>query len=111
MIDGTIHASADLHIDGRVEGDIRCAELIQGEGGVIAGQIEAESVRIAGHVHGGIRAGQLIVEATAHIRGDICYDSVAIAPGAHVDGRFSQRDGGEAGAELKLITNEAGVVA
>ncbi|MGE4429208.1 MAG: polymer-forming cytoskeletal protein [Sphingobium sp.] len=111
VITGNISAAADLHIDGRVEGDIICAELIQGQSGVIAGQIEADSVRIAGQVNGGIQAGQLMIEATAHICGDVCYDSISVAPGAHVDGRFSHREGGQADAGLKLITNEAGVTA
>lgn len=111
VIDGNIRAEADLHIDGRIEGDISCAELVQGQDSVIAGRIEAASARIAGQVDGSIRADQLVIEASARICGDICYDSISIAPGAHVDGRFTHRDGDEAGAGLKLITNETGVSA
>ena len=31
-ITGDVKASADLHIDGRIEGDIICQALVQGEG-------------------------------------------------------------------------------
>lgn len=106
VIDGNIRAGADLHIDGRIEGDIVCAGLVQGPESVIVGRIEAASVRLAGKVEGGIEAGELVVEASARLCGDISYDSISIAPGAHVDGRFACRNGQSGGPELKLIGTE-----
>ena len=47
-IKGDIQASADLHIDGRVEGDIACAALVQGESSEIVGAVSADSARLAG---------------------------------------------------------------
>lgn len=46
VITGNISASADLHVDGRVDGDVTCAALVQGAQGIIAGAIIAESARI-----------------------------------------------------------------
>jgi len=106
VIRGDIVATADLHVDGRVEGDIHCAGLVQGKGSSIAGRIEAKSVRLAGRVDGGIEAGELVIEASARIFGDISYDSISIAPGAHVDGRFTCRIAQDGAPEIKLIGSE-----
>ena len=45
-ITGDIQASADLHIDGSVEGDIACSSLVQGEASTVKGAIKAESARL-----------------------------------------------------------------
>ncbi|MGD9811557.1 MAG: polymer-forming cytoskeletal protein [Sphingobium sp.] len=105
-ITGDIKASADLHIDGRVEGDIVCAALVQGVESHIKGRIEARSVRLAGHVEGSIDATDLVIEESARIVGDISYDSIAVSPGAHVDGRFAHKGGVQTGADLKLVQNQ-----
>ena len=36
-ITGDLKATADLHVDGRIDGDIDCAVLVQGEAGEING--------------------------------------------------------------------------
>ena len=96
-IKGDVSASADLHVDGRVEGDISCAALVQGETSMIEGSIEAENARLAGRVTGSIHARELVVLRTARIEGDVHYDALTIEQGAHVDGRFSHRVPGQAG--------------
>ena len=90
-IRGDIAASADLHIDGRVEGDIACASLVQGETSEIVGSVSAEAARLAGTVHGAITARELVILRTARIHGDVHYDALTIEQGAQVDGRFSPR--------------------
>ena len=106
VIKGDIHASADLHVDGRVEGDIACASLVQGEGGHVEGAIRAESARLAGTVTGSISARELVVLRTARVNGDVHYDALTIEQGAEVEGRFAHRapqqratDKPEAGAD------------
>jgi cytoskeletal protein CcmA (bactofilin family) len=90
-IKGDVSASADLHVDGKVEGDITCASLIQGETSVIIGGITAESARLSGTVHGSITTRELVVLKTARIHGDVHYDALTIEQGAQVDGRLSPR--------------------
>lgn len=91
-IKGDIQASADLHIDGSVEGDIACASLVQGETSTITGAVKAESARFAGTVNGSITARELVILKTAKINGDVFYDALTIEQGAQVDGRFAHRD-------------------
>lgn len=90
-IKGDLRASADLHIDGQVDGDIACAGLVQGEQSVIAGTITADSARLAGTVRGAIHAGALVVLKSARIEGDVSYDTLTIEQGARVDGRLTPR--------------------
>jgi len=89
MIRGNIEASADLHVDGTVEGDIACASLVQGQGSLIQGAITAESARLAGTVKGTVVARELVILKSARIEGDVQYDALTIEHGATVDGRFA----------------------
>lgn len=88
-ITGNVAATADLHIDGTVDGDITCASLVQGEASSISGAVVAESARMAGKVTGSIRARELVILKTARIEGDVHYDALTIEQGAQVDGRFA----------------------
>jgi cytoskeletal protein CcmA (bactofilin family) len=102
-IKGDLVASADLHIDGRVEGDVTCASLVQGETGEIVGSVKAESARLAGTLRGTISARELVVLKTAKIHGDVHYDALTIEQGAQVDGRFAPRVAVVTGEEPKLM--------
>ena len=93
-ITGDVKASADLHIDGRIEGDIVCQALVQGEGSEIVGAICAQSARLAGIVRGSIDAGHLTILKSARIHGDVSYDALTIEQGAEVQGRFAHRSAG-----------------
>lgn len=88
-IKGDVSASADLHVDGRIEGDIKCSSMVQGEGSVISGAITAESARMSGTVTGSITAKELVILKSAKIDGDVHYDALTIEQGAQVDGRFA----------------------
>lgn len=90
-VKGDLSATADLHIDGTVEGDITCASLVQGEKSTVTGAIKAQNARLSGTVHGSIEAGELIILKTARIHGDVSYDALTIEQGAQVDGRFAHR--------------------
>ena len=94
-IKGDLSASADLHIDGRVEGDVLCTALVQGESSEIIGAVKAETARLAGTLRGTIIARDLVVLKTARIFGDVHYDALTIEQGAQVDGRFAPRAVGE----------------
>lgn len=103
-IKGDISASADLHIDGRVEGDIACASLVQGESSEIAGNVRAETARLSGTVRGSIHARDLVVLKSARIHGDVHYDKLTIEQGAQVEGRFAPREGADGAGEGTLLT-------
>jgi cytoskeletal protein CcmA (bactofilin family) len=101
-ITGNISGNGDIHLDGAVDGDIRCRSLILGNSGRVRGNIEAEKATIAGAVEGTVGASTLTVEKSARITGDLAYESVSIETGAQVDGRVSHRHSTETG--LKLVS-------
>jgi cytoskeletal protein CcmA (bactofilin family) len=111
-IRGDIAATADLHVDGKVDGDITCAALVQGESSEITGSVSAETARLSGLIRGTITARELVILKTARIEGDVHYDALTIEQGARVDGRLTPRapvkiaaDGAE--AHLSLASSQS----
>ncbi|MCR5871789.1 MULTISPECIES: polymer-forming cytoskeletal protein [unclassified Sphingomonas] len=88
VITGSIKASSELHIEGRVEGDVDCGTLAQGAESQIFGSVTAETARLAGAIEGTVRAKLLTVERTARITGDVEYENITIENGGHIDGRL-----------------------
>ncbi|MCG2842800.1 polymer-forming cytoskeletal protein [Sandaracinobacter sp. RS1-74] len=88
-VKGNIAAEVDLHLDGRVEGDVACATLVQGPGSVIKGAVIAQTARLSGTVEGSIAVKELVVLASARISGDVSYETLTIEQGGQVDGRLS----------------------
>lgn len=101
-IKGDVSASADLHIDGRVEGDVSCTSLVQGEASEIIGAIQAETARLSGTVRGTIAVRELVVLKSARIHGDVHYDALTIEQGAQVDGRFAPRAADDASSVVPI---------
>lgn len=105
-ITGNIEASVDLHLEGKVTGDVRCATLILGEDAVIRGNVYARSIRASGTIEGSLEARDLAVEATARLSGDITYSRMRVANGAIVDGKMIHRaseEGEGEGHGLRLV--------
>lgn len=102
VISGDVTTSAQLHVDGRIDGSVRCQQLFQGASGIVAGDIVTEEARIAGKVEGTVSGKTVLLEASAAVSGDISYETISIAAGARVDGRLSRRD--SAASELLIAT-------
>jgi len=106
---GDIVATAEIHFDSKIEGDISCSGLVQGEPSEITGGVTADTARLAGQVHGTINVRELIILRTARIRGDVHYETLTIEQGAQVDGRLSPLDAQmpqnltEEGVEARLV--------
>ena len=90
-INGDLTAKVDLHLDGKIDGNIHCAGLVQGEASQVTGAVVAQSARVAGTVKGSITAETLIILKTARIEGDVTYGTLTIEEGAQVDGKFTSR--------------------
>ena len=91
IISGDLATDAQLHVDGRIDGNVRCAQLIQGGDGIISGNILADEARLAGTVEGTVSAATIAIEASARILGDIAYDTISIDAGARIEGRLGRR--------------------
>ena len=99
-VTGDIATESELHLDGKVVGDVACGALTQGESGEVRGNIRAGEARLAGLVDGTVEAGTLALEASARVTGDILYESLSVAAGAEVEGRFKRRRGAADGSAV-----------
>ena len=109
LVTGNIEAEVDLHIEGRVVGDVRCATLILGERSSVTGSVYAERVRVAGTVEGSIETIELAIEAMARVNGDVTYSRLRIANGGIVQGSMTHKPLAEDPADaarLKLVEVE-----
>ena len=97
---GDLNSKGEIHIDGAIEGDIRCQVLVIGQTGSVTGQIISDTVRVHGTLTGQIRARSVFLAATARVVGDIAHESLAIEPGAYLEGHFGRMDKQEPVAAL-----------
>lgn len=105
LVTGNIEAEVDLHIEGRVVGDVRCATLILGERSSVVGSIYASRVRVSGTVEGAIETTDLAIESAARVKGDVTYSRLRIANGGIVEGTMKHvpGEGAADGGKLKLV--------
>lgn len=85
-VTGDLVSSGEIQIDGRVEGDIKCASLIIGISGAVTGEVSAQTVRMHGSVSGQVIAKSVFLASTARMIGDVTHESLAIEPGAFLEG-------------------------
>jgi cytoskeletal protein CcmA (bactofilin family) len=90
-VTGDIATPGQLHVDGKVIGDVTCGSLSQGESGSIIGNINADDAKLSGLIDGAVSAGTLLLETSSRITGDVLYETLTVATGAQVDGRFKRR--------------------
>lgn len=86
-VNGDIIGNATLHVDGHVEGDISCEELVIGNKGVVEGSVVVKSLQLYGTLTGKAVAEKIFIAKTAKLIGDATHVSIAIEPGAYIDGR------------------------
>lgn len=91
LVTGNIEAEVDLHIDGRVQGDVRCATLILGERGSVVGNVFAGRIRVSGIIEGGIETTDLAIESTACVTGDVTYSRLRVASGGILAGNMTHK--------------------
>ncbi len=102
LVTGNIEAEVDLHIEGRVQGDVRCATLILGETSSVVGKIFAERVRVSGTVEGAINTTDLAIESSARVKGEVTYSRLRIGNGGIVEGTMTHKPLEES-TGLKLV--------
>lgn len=86
-IKGNILGGDVIHIDGRLEGNIVCEELIIGVKGQVIGQVKAKSLSLYGALQGTAESESIFIAGSAHLTGDALHHTIAIEPGAYIEGR------------------------
>ena len=91
-IEGDIHFTGGLHIDGLIKGNIIAGEgsasvLTVSEHGSIEGNVQVPTVILNGTVTGDVRSEERIeLAANAQVKGDVYYNLIEMAMGAAVNG-------------------------
>jgi len=86
-ITGNVTSKGEIHLDGRVQGDVRCVALVLGENSSVEGNVTAEDVVIRGRLIGSVQALRVILQSNSHVEGDLTHQSLAIEQGAYFDGK------------------------
>lgn len=89
---GNVICQGSVRLEGKIEGDMRCATLIVGETASVTGTIVAEDVAVYGRVAGTVRGRRVNLYSSAHVEGDIFHQGIGIEMGTHYDGRLKWSD-------------------
>ena len=92
VINGNLQSERDVQVDGELNGDIRCSQLIVSRDATINGNIVADEVVVRGKVKGIIRADQVMLQDTAQVESEIFHKSLVIEQGAIFDGQSCRID-------------------
>jgi len=93
-LNGGLEFAGDLHVEGRICGDVRARDgaestLSVGEHGCIEGAVEVGNLILDGTVTGPIHApGRVVLGARARVRGDVYYGHIEMTLGAEIIGRL-----------------------
>ena len=74
---GNVECRGPAQVFGKIEGELRAAELVIGEGAEIDGTIEAEDITISGRVKGTIRAVRVKLQG-ATVEGEIIHRTLSM---------------------------------
>ena len=92
-IKGEIKEENEITIQGNVDGDIECKDLIVGKTGSIKGKIKADTLMVEGSVEGEINIKDLLkLMSSSYVSGKICYGSLQINEGGKLIGELEFKD-------------------
>jgi cytoskeletal protein CcmA (bactofilin family) len=100
-IEGDVHFSGGLHVDGRIKGNIIATEdsaslLTVSEHGDIEGDVRVPTVILNGTVTGDVHSEERIeLAAKAKVNGNVFYKLIEMAMGAAVNGNLVHRSEAE----------------
>jgi cytoskeletal protein CcmA (bactofilin family) len=93
-LQGDLEFSGGLHLDGRVNGNVRSnaedgGALSVSESGFIEGNVEVTNIVMNGTVNGDMFArDRLVLGGSARVNGNVHYGVIEMAPGAVITGKL-----------------------
>jgi cytoskeletal protein CcmA (bactofilin family) len=93
-LNGDLEFAGGLHLDGRVNGNVRSSAedggaLSVSESGFIEGTVEVTSIVMNGTVNGDMHARErLVLGGKARVNGNVHYGVIEMAPGAVITGKL-----------------------
>lgn len=112
-LEGDVHFSGGLHVDGRIKGNVIAEAggnsiLTLSESGSIEGEVRVPDVILNGTVKGDVHASERIELAPhARVSGNVYYHLIEMAMGAEVNGNLVHRGQQAAKPVLKELNPPA----
>ena len=101
-IKGEIIEENEITVNGAVDGDIQCKDLIVGKTGSIKGKIKADTLYVEGSIEGEINVKELLkLMSSSYVSGKITYGSLQINEGGKLVGELEFKDKNIAQEEFK----------
>jgi cytoskeletal protein CcmA (bactofilin family) len=92
-INGSIKENNEISIQGTVEGDIECKNLMVGKSGTLKGKIKTDTISVEGNIEGELTVkGLLKLMASGTVSGKISYGSLQINEGGKLMGELDYKD-------------------
>jgi cytoskeletal protein CcmA (bactofilin family) len=86
LVTGDLEGRGELQVEGKVEGNIRCALLVVGSEGIISGNVTADEVVVRGEINGTIRANSVVLQDRARVNSEIFHKLLRIEAGVCFEG-------------------------
>ena len=83
---GKIDCQGELHIFGRIQGELRATNVLIGNGSQFDGDVIADGVTIDGRLKGTIYANRVNLQSNAVVDGDIFHRTLSIDENAQFEG-------------------------
>ena len=87
---GSITTTDMVEISGKLEGDVRAQAITVCSGGVVKGDLTAETILVQGKVEGRIQAQDVRLAAGAEVSGEIAHGSLGIDTAADFEGNIKR---------------------
>ena len=107
QLDGNLTLNDNLHIDGRIVGEIESkADVALGEQGHFNGNIRARNIFVSGRLEGRVIAERLEIVAGGAVEGEIEIGDLVIEPGGRFNGSSTIRGEQPSTAASKITSPE-----
>ncbi len=83
---GNVGTDGELHVDGRIDGDVECRSVTIGPSGYVDGHVETREITIHGIIRGSIRARKVHLADGCRVVADVVHDVIGIDSGASFEG-------------------------
>jgi cytoskeletal protein CcmA (bactofilin family) len=109
-IQGDLHFTGGLHVDGRIKGNVIAdgdGVLMLSEHGSIEGEVRVPHIFLNGTVTGDVHAEERVELASrARVRGNVFYQLIEMVVGAEVNGKLvhsAQAHGGDMAGTMEVL--------
>jgi cytoskeletal protein CcmA (bactofilin family) len=104
---GDLDGDGEVHLEGRIDGNVNCERLTIGRSGHIKGKVNCENAHVQGSLVGSLSSNDVELMETANIVGDVSHEKISIKSGAVINGFYKSTDAA-ALAERKVKALTAG---